>query len=298
MESFGKRGVVVFPLEYREDSLFWTVVVMEAIDQGYDFLVEAGHSIDKATIKKVQNRLLSMVDIIIPILERNEIPYMVAFGTLLGSVRHKGFIPWDDDFDLFIFDEVYDEAMEVLRCGLPDWMIVHDDKNDPIYWPFWSRVRDLHSETVCELFPNDNKYKYRGICVDLYRLERVDRDDVKQHIARRKLAHYDNAAKIGNISEREHEEKTLALRNELKQHEEHAVNARHDMVYSFLDYCPVVEEDTIFPLKRFEFEGRELLGPHDASAVLEQLYGGDYMAPPPFEMRKPHYSEVVFLDEA
>ena len=69
----------------------------------------------KETLKKVQGRLLEMAKSICSILEKNDIPYMLAVGTLLGAVRHQGFIPWDDDFDIFIFDDVYEDAIKCLR---------------------------------------------------------------------------------------------------------------------------------------------------------------------------------------
>ena len=53
-------------------------------------------------IKRVQKRLLEMGTVIARILEKHDIPYMITFGTLLGAVRHHGFIPWDDDFDIFL----------------------------------------------------------------------------------------------------------------------------------------------------------------------------------------------------
>ena len=57
-------------------------------------------------VKKVQKRLLEMAVVIRDILEAHQIPYFITYGTLLGAVRHKGFIPWDDDFDLYLFDEI------------------------------------------------------------------------------------------------------------------------------------------------------------------------------------------------
>ena len=139
----------------------------------------------KNDIKRVQNRLLEMSDTVLGILDNNNIKYIIAYGTLLGSIRHKGFIPWDDDLDIYIFDDDYDKALELLRKKLPKDMIVHDKLNDPIYWPFWSRVRDLKSETIAELWPNDNKYKYTGINFDLYKLEKVKEKDALKKIYKR-----------------------------------------------------------------------------------------------------------------
>ena len=70
----------------------------------------------KEDIKVVQKELLKMGKAVCDILEKNQIPYFIALGTLLGAVRHQGFIPWDDDFDLFLFDNSYEKAINCLGC--------------------------------------------------------------------------------------------------------------------------------------------------------------------------------------
>ena len=66
-------------------------------------------------IRKVQQCLLRMAKEIAGVLEGNGIQYFIAYGTLLGAVRHQGFIPWDDDLDFYLFDDSYDRAIELLR---------------------------------------------------------------------------------------------------------------------------------------------------------------------------------------
>ena len=93
-------------------------------------------------IALVQNRLLQMGKTVCNLLEENGVPYMIAFGTLLGAVRHEGFIPWDDDFDLFLFDDSYGKAIEVLRDNLPDDMFLEDENSEPLYFHAWAHVKD------------------------------------------------------------------------------------------------------------------------------------------------------------
>lgn len=96
----------------------------------------------KNDIRKVQDTLIQMAKEAHKIFEKHKIKYFITFGTLLGAVRHEGFIPWDDDFDIFIFDEDYDMAINYLERELPEWLLIHNENNDSKYFHSWSRLRD------------------------------------------------------------------------------------------------------------------------------------------------------------
>lgn len=248
----------------------------------------------KQDVKKVQKRLLEMADIVLGILEKNKIKYIIGYGTLLGAIRHKGFIPWDDDFDIYIFDEDYDKALDILRKELPKDLIVHDKLNDPIYWPYWSRVRDLKTETIAELWPNDNKYKYTGINFDLYRLEEVKEKDAKKLIYKHNLKHQDSLKNSKIITNKE------CLKNKFKIYPKYIkelikskFSHKNDLGYSFVIKLPFIKEEDIFPLKEYEFEGRKFKGPKNYDKMLSIVYG-DYKSIPPYSKRISHYSKVIF----
>ena len=161
----------------------------------------------KMDIVEVQNKLLKMAKTISDVLERESIPYMLAYGTLLGAVRHKGFIPWDADFDFMIFDEKYDEAIHLLRECLPEDLFVEDGSSEKKYFHAWAHVKDLKSIVSTRKDTPDNIYEHKGITVDLYRGYKVKRKELvdfqwrqnEEYLNRRKLA--------GTISDGEIESK-------------------------------------------------------------------------------------------
>ena len=66
-------------------------------------------------IQEIEYRMLKYVT---DFIDKNELTYFLAFGTLLGAVRHQGFIPWDDDVDLWMPRNDFDRLYELLEsCG-------------------------------------------------------------------------------------------------------------------------------------------------------------------------------------
>jgi lipopolysaccharide cholinephosphotransferase len=253
-------------------------------------------------IKRVQNRLLDMAECIQSILDAHGIPHSMIWGTLLGAVRHHGFVPWDDDFDFCVFNEYYDEAIKWLREELPEYLFLEDEKSEPKYFHAWAHVKDLRTVAECDNYVQDNLYSHHGLSIDLYRMEKVKLNN----LCERSEEEY-----IKYITRREHhgaiEPEELKLRYERWydytgyfwqwELENENLQSVEREVYSSLYTCRVYHEiSDFFPLKKYKFEDREFWGPNDADAILVKCYW-KYMELPPEEKRKGHYSYVEFLDD-
>lgn len=255
-------------------------------------------------IEKCQRKSVEMMSVIVDIFERYQIDYILAHGTLLGLIRHNGFIPWDDDCDLFVFDWDYARAIELLRRELPDSMIVHNRRTDPIYWPKWTKIRDLYSDTYESLWKIDRKFRYHGICVDILKVTVMNKIDycysgkiteIENRIKRRsKRRSAKNAIRspykytrsiMGNVKDKWRLNK---LKNREDKDNKICVGNKDTIIE-----CSFAFND-VFPVKRMVFEGVEVAVPKNPDGVLKAMYG-DYMKLPELEDRKPHFDKVVFL---
>lgn len=255
-----------------------------------------GYTLDN--LKRTQNRLLEMAKITAKILTENGFKYLISFGTLLGAVRHQGFIPWDDDFDMFLFDDEYEEAIKCLRKNLPNDIVLHDKESDPTYYAAWAKLRDVNSEVHCSKYPDDDKHLYKGINVDLYRLKRVPRNMADEYICRSHLEFLVRKNDAGFLDPLSYSTKFKNMIEEYNTnvHWPATTDDTRDDVFAFLILVYKLEINDVLPLKQYTFEGTTFYGPNNYDAILRQAYG-DYMSYPSFESRRPHCDSVKFFDE-
>lgn len=251
-------------------------------------------------IKKVQARLLEMGKTIASILDAHKIPYTMFYGTVLGAVRHKGFIPWDDDFDLAVFDDVYDEAMEYLRAELPEDMFLEDEKTEPNYFHAWAHVKDLKSEVESEYYLQDNYYAHKGLFVDLYRLRKIKVSDLCEFSEMQFIKYVKRRKDLGLMDDNEFERRLEFLdliderfwNNATKTETLDTVD-RYVLSNAYTSRQKL-ELAEFLPLKKYKFEDTQFWGPNNADAILKKFYGSSYMELPPEEKQKSHYSSVKF----
>ncbi len=230
-------------------------------------------------LKRLQSIEFEMALAIRDIFERNQIRYVIEYGSLLGAVRHGGFIPWDDDFDYVVLEEDYEKASEALRSELPKKYVLHDKVSDPNYFYSFSKVRHLNSIAIEEGFTDDLKYK--GISIDLFKghVERNNRYARRLFLAKSHLrSHWDKFRSQQKILELvkacTHFVRLLAFGVA------HAITPKTDYLRKAPDtdkrYIPL---DKYMPFSKVLFNGVEFPAPHEIEFVLEEMYG-DWRKPP------------------
>lgn len=130
----------------------------------------------KEQLKAIKGYELELMDEIHRICNKYNINYSLFYGTLLGAIRHKGFIPWDDDIDIAMSETDYMIFKKACEIELnKDLYFLQDKKTDPEFGnPFYAKLRK--NNTALVEFPNKDKIMHHGVWVDIFILKRFDGD--------------------------------------------------------------------------------------------------------------------------
>ncbi len=129
-------------------------------------------NLTSAELRKLQQVELELLSEVDRICRKHSIKYSLYAGTLLGAVRHKGFIPWDDDADICFFPEEYDKFFEACKTDLnTEKFFLQDYRTDPCYRWGYPKLRRNDSSFVRK--GQEHIRCHTGICIDLFVLYNV-----------------------------------------------------------------------------------------------------------------------------
>lgn len=131
-------------------------------------------------IKQAWAAELSLLQEIDRVCNKYKIAYHAEWGSMLGAVRHGGFIPWDDDLDIGMMREDYIRFKEVAAKELPAEYAIHDYATKENHWLFLTRV--VSQNQIC--FDEEHLHKYHNFpyiaCVDIFVMDYLYRDEAKE----------------------------------------------------------------------------------------------------------------------
>lgn len=128
-------------------------------------------------VKETELEILSMVD---AFCRKNNIKYSIAYGTMIGAIRHKGFIPWDDDIDIFMLREDYDRFILIWQDKHPEGFILENKDTNRNFTQSFTKIRKEHT-TFLQSGEENAKY-HTGIFIDVFPMDRVANSDFLQKI--------------------------------------------------------------------------------------------------------------------
>ncbi len=258
---------------------------------------------DNSELRSLQLVILEIARIFASICERHHLRYFMVGGTMLGAIRHKGFIPWDDDMDVAMPRPDYEKFLTIVRGELPEGYSFLNYKQDEDYLRYFSRIVDervrvtnaSNSEAIVEnawldIFPLDGmprgalgrnlhfwratawRFFYHASCFkQLVNLNRPGRP-----LYQRLLIRFIQVTHFGE---------GLDSRKLLRRIEGLLLRYPYDgstHVFSlFGSYMTreIVDVRLFGTGRKYPFETLTLRGPSDADAFLKHFYG-DYMKPP------------------
>ena len=248
----------------------------------------------------VKTLLLYLLKYVNKICEDAGIPYYASAGTCLGAVRHKGLIPWDDDIDIMIPRKYYDIFVKKCSQILESPVVIRTRENDPTFCCEYIKMcfkDDVlgYSDLSIDVFfldeTNPQRTFFRSIqnklLIDLYFIK-------KYKLSKAKLAEAyvpNNILKRIYISalsfflsfkniEKIHKKTMLAE----KKADDYWINWGSCYSYKKATYL----KKSFGTPQKLEYENTYIYAPEKPDIMLTQLYGKNYMTPPPPEKRTDH----------
>lgn len=251
-------------------------------------------SIPESAINECRLIQLRLLDVLKRICEAHGLTYWIDFGTLLGAVRHKGFIPWDDDIDVSMPIDDYKKFLQIAKEELPKDIFLQTRETDSTYTQHIAKLRDCYS-TYLENHEDDDYNKvhpyHKGIYIDIF--PSVSYPPLPKKV-RKFLTVYTMRAASNFLVKNNTFINTLVYRF-LKLiwlflrpfHASLIGVAPEDNGWNF-----AIDRKFIYPLQQIEFEGRYYAAPRDTDIHLTNMYG-DYMTPLPPKERTTHARTIL-----
>lgn len=253
-------------------------------------------TINDSDIKTIQLRIMDEID---KFCRKNKIDYYLSGGTLIGAVRHKGYIPWDDDIDIVMKRSDYNKFISTFSADNIE--IICNSKVDDYYLSF-AKAIDKTTLLKEHVAPNFEL----GVYVDIFPMDEIPKSKIKQILRRNKI--YISLLNLKNITLKRRKlykniiiifgkifagffsrkyliEKINSISTIHFKEKCDMIGNFNLLVYGFGD---IWDKEDYSSTVELEFEGRKYLSPVGYDSVLTKTFG-DYMKLPPKDEQISHH---------
>ena len=259
---------------------------------------------DKLSREECKSIQINLLEVIDKVCNENSLAYGLAYGTTLGAIRHHGFIPWDDDIDIYMLRKDYESFCEKFtqnKLDVPQWCGLLTNKNSGYYYPF---AKFVDNRTIAKM---DSNVTEHGVWIDIFPVDNVPEGAFFRKIFSN-YCHFLRAVTIAmttdfdskKLGKKYYYKKILSImatvigkrrfaniyEKTTKKFDKKETSQKACLggAYGIKECMPKhIFENRI----RLEFEGRLFWASKDYESYLSRLYG-EYMQLPSIEQRRIH----------
>jgi len=264
----------------------------------------------KANIEEIKKIQLNILEQVINFCDKYSLEYRIAYGTLLGAVRHKGYIPWDDDIDIVMPRNSYEVFIDKFNSFSKQFKVLHFqiDRNFPYTFAKVHHPKSIVIENTALNYTN------LGINMDIFPIDRLPKHKLNRKVRFFKIRFLKYLLTIKNI-------RITKTRNRYKNiillifkiitgifpykfiiRKINSISKRNVSNNSNKSGCILwnygekeIFDNSIYSnVRYYSFEGIQCIGPQDYEEYLTKIYG-DYKELPPVEKRVSHHDLQAYF---
>ena len=253
------------------------------------------HQFQEISLEEAKEIMLDILIEFDQICKKNNLTYWLDAGTLLGAIRHKGFIPWDDDIDVSMPRDDYNKFIQIYKKELSPYLFLQTKESDPGYSQYYTKIRNTntlfleHDEKEKDIIYN------QGIFIDIFPVNYIDSKMNHVYPFLRFLGNFFTKnrfyIKYFNIDVYKY---YIKIFNNLHDHKNNFIRKGPEVTSKLKS----IEKKDIFPLKEVEFENLTFPVPYNYDKYLKEIYG-DYMILLPLEQREKirHSYDIYIIND-
>jgi len=267
---------------------------------------------DDETLKHLQSLELMILKEFVKICEENDLTYYMYAGSLLGTIRHHGFIPWDDDLDVVMFRDDFEKFKEIFIANPHDKIKLLSCETEEDYFHLLSKLT-LKDTLFEEKWVSQVNF-HIGVNIDVFVLDDLSDNNFKRNYQLKKSFLYNKLLIMSKIKLDDlpflsklithtgyHILNLLGIKprwlnkrclNFLKKYKNPNCEFVFDISATAEEYPQIFNKNGFKKVKKAKFEDIEVNVPSNYDEILTSLYG-DYMQLPPEEDRYNHITETL-----
>jgi lipopolysaccharide cholinephosphotransferase len=267
---------------------------------------------DDETLKHLQQVDLKILKYFIEVCEEHDITYFMYGGSLIGAIRHQGYVPWDDDIDVIMFREDFEKLNKVFEKNIDEKYRFFNVLNEETYHYTWGRL--TLKNTIFREWWGDQVDYTPNIFIDIFILDNIPKNKFKRSIHRWKcyllnmftnysIIKFENDSKLKQAIQHAiyYMFKILPISTStikkkcVKEFTKYQYESCEEVCdFPSSDIMPISFKTDWLPLKKVKFEDIEVNVPNNYDKILKLEYG-NYMELPPEDSRfRPAPPELDF----